>query len=127
MVTEKWVGPVTTGIEAAISASFQTDQVIRPVMTQNEIRRRFNLCVRGFCIMRRDLKWAVPRIIDELPVFLRCHLDGMKWEPDEDHDSWMGNTVARMEADGPDLAPPTPDVLGAFEASDLDPEDQADG
>ena len=122
MVTEGWTGRVTTGIQAAISASFKTDQVIRPVLTQNETRRRFRICVSGFCIMRRDLGWAVPRIIEELPVYLRCQLDGMDWSPDEDRDSWLSTDTEPMKLDGADQAPEIGDVAGAFEASDLDPD-----
>ena len=91
MVTDGWAARVTTGIQAAISASFKTDQVIRPVLTQDEIRRRFRICTEGFCIMRRDLDWAVPRIVDELPVYLRCKLDGMDWAPNEDRGSWASD------------------------------------
>ena len=120
MVTEGWTGRVTDGIQAAISASFQTDQVIRSVMTRNAIRRRFRICTEGFCIMRRDLGWAVPRIIDELPVYLRSKLDGMDWTPDEGREAWLGSERVAMEVDGGDEAPATPEILGGVEASDSD-------
>lgn len=120
MVTEKWLGPVTIGIEAAISASFQTDQVIRPVLTKDEVRRRFKLCVEGFCIMRKDLGWAVPRIVDELPVYLRKKLDHMDWEPDTDHKSWMGEERVAMQLDGEDIAPETPELEGCGDLADYD-------
>lgn len=89
MVTEGWTDRVMMGIQAAISASFKTDQVIRSVMTHNEVKARFEICTEGFCIMRKDLKWSVPRIIDELPVYLRCKLDRIDWTPDEERAAWI--------------------------------------
>lgn len=121
MVTEGWTSRVTQGIQAAISASFKTDQVLRPVMTQNEIRARFKICTDGFCMMRRDLGWAVPRIIDELPVYLRCKLDRMDWTPEEDRNAWLAGPGKAMELDGEDMAPDLQDVSGGFEASEDDP------
>lgn len=117
MVTEGWIGRVTDGIQAAIAASFQTDIVLRPSRsrTKNEVRRRFNICVRGFNIMRRDLGWAVPRIIDEMPVYLRCKLDGAPWAPDEVHDSWVAKETVQMVVDGGDIAPDVDEVHGAQE------------
>lgn len=81
MVTEGWIGRVVNGIHAAIVKSYNTDAITRPVLTKSEIRHRFGICVEGFCIMRRDLQWAVPRIVDELPNYLRKKLDGEHWEP----------------------------------------------
>lgn len=89
MVTEGWTNRVIMGIQAAISASFKTDQVLRPVMTKSEVKARFEICTEGFCIMRKDLKWSVPKIIDELPAYLRCKLDRIDWTPDEDRATWI--------------------------------------
>ena len=82
MVTEGWVGRVTAAIAETIRTSFAEDQVLRPVLTRDEVRRRFRLCVEGFTTMRRDLGWAVPRILDNLPTYLRHRLDGTPWDPD---------------------------------------------
>lgn len=118
MVTEGWAPRVVKGIEAAIAKSFAEDRlIIGPVTTQHEIRRRFQFCMDGFRMMRRDLGWAVPRIIDALPGYLRAKLDGGNWEPPpESRKSWIeeGNVRAAV-LDGPDLAPEVPDVVGGIE------------
>jgi hypothetical protein len=114
MATEGWTGRVTAGILAAISASYQTDQVIRPVNTRNETERRFRICVEGFAAMRRDLHWAIPRILDELPVYLRCRLDRMDWRPDEDRSAWIGENPepGELTEDGSDIGNPATEIQG---------------
>lgn len=100
MVTAGWIPRVVKGIEAAIARSFATDTVLRPVLTRDEAKRRFEICARGFVTMRRDLHWAVPRIIDELPRYLRANLDGDDWEP-ADHGGWnAGAETKAMVATG---------------------------
>lgn len=90
LVTQDWVGKVTSGIQVAIAMSFETDQVLRPVQTENEIAHRFEICIRWFVILRRDLGWTVPKIIDKLPTILRTELDGGKFEPEDERSSWLG-------------------------------------
>jgi len=105
LVTEKWIGRVTAAIIGAIAHSFATDLVLRPVKTQAEIRRRFRICVECFCILRRDLHWAVPHILDELPIALRKRLDGDDWDPKEPGRAWRADDGAEMIVDhGEDLA-----------------------
>ena len=126
MATEGWTGRVVVAIEHAIRTSFESDQVIRPVMTRNEIDRRFRICVKGFAIMRRDLGWAIPRILDEIPRFLRCELDGMTWRPDEDHAGWLAQDGERMTTEGEDMSPASASPLAGV---DLEPdtEDPSEG
>lgn len=115
LVTQGWISRVIVGIQAAISASFRTDNVLRPsrVRTKAEVERRFKICVEGFLIMRKDLHWAVPRILDELPIYLRCKLDGADWTPDEVRDAWTGQgKVPILEAFGDDLGEDTPELDG---------------
>lgn len=118
VATEGWIGRVTVGIQAAISASFRTDDVLRPhmVQTRSEVERRFKYCIEGFMIMRKDLHWAIPRILDELPLYLRCRLDGGDWKPNEVRGAWAAKErvpASELEPDGPDLSDPTPlDVEG---------------
>jgi hypothetical protein len=115
MVTEGWVPRVVKGIEDAIAKSFAEDRlIIGPVTTQHEIKRRFNFCIEGFKIMRRDLGWAVPRIVDALPGYLRAKLDGTGWNPPpEERQSWVKDGAERAAViDGPDMAPEVPDVAG---------------
>lgn len=107
MVTEGWAGRVTVAFERTIQKSFDEDLVLRPVMTQNEIRRRFRFCVEGFVHMRRDLGWAVPRILDLLPAYLRHRLDGTPWDPETGKESWIAQDRAvgalEIDAEGSDL------------------------
>lgn len=91
LATSKWLGKTTVAIQAAIEQSFRTDVVLRPVMTQAEIKARFEICRRVFVILRRDCGWSIPRILDELPSALRIHLDGGSWNPKpaaESRSSW---------------------------------------
>jgi hypothetical protein len=90
LVEDKWIGKVTIGILDAIAASFQTDNVIRPVQTRDEISRRFKICIKWFNVLRRDLHWSVPRILDGLPEALRSELDGTPFQPTEDRQGWVG-------------------------------------
>lgn len=119
MVTQKWMGRTVTAMTEAIDLSFLTDDVIRPVHTQNEIERRFKICIKWFVIMRRDLKWAVPRILDALPLALRVELDGGRYDPDEAHQAWLAAGEAlELLPDGPDMAPVASPV-DAIETKDL--------
>jgi hypothetical protein len=73
------------GIEHAIERSFQSDGAR---MTQAEVRRRFDICERVFRQLRGDLGWGLQRVLDHLPGYLRCELDGAPWEPDR-RTLWM--------------------------------------
>ena len=73
------------GIEQAVTGSFETDGAR---MTDAEIRRRFAICERLFRQLRGDLGWGLVRVIDHLPHYLRCELDGQAWEPDR-RTLWM--------------------------------------
>jgi len=76
---------LTLGIEHAVSHSFATDHAR---MTGAEVRRRFGICERLFRELRGDLGWGLVRVLDHLPEYLRCELDGMPWEPDR-RTCWM--------------------------------------
>jgi nitric oxide synthase oxygenase domain/subunit len=67
------------GIEHAVTRSFEADGAR---MTDAEIRRRFSICEQLFRQLRGDLSWGLIRVIDHLPHYLRCELDGQAWEPD---------------------------------------------
>jgi len=79
------LGRVTLGIEHAVSQSFEAD---RARMTGAEVRRRFGICERLFRQLRGDLGWGLVRVLDHLPEYLRCELDGTPWEPDS-RTCWM--------------------------------------
>jgi hypothetical protein len=70
---------VARGLQKTILTSFDKDNTR---MTRAEVKRRFKICERIFCELRMDLGWSVQRILDHLPNYLRCELDGKSWEPD---------------------------------------------
>ncbi len=61
-----------------IAASFATHPTAR---THREVKRRFDVCLKILGVLRKDLGWTLERITDNLPVYLRCELDGVAWEP----------------------------------------------
>jgi hypothetical protein len=73
------------GIEQAVMRSFEADGTR---MTTTEVRRRFGICERLFRQLRGDLRWGLYRVLDHLPHYLRCELDGQAWEPDR-RTIWM--------------------------------------
>jgi hypothetical protein len=79
LLAQDQIGHVVLGIENAVAQSFLQDRA-RP--TGDEIRRRFGLCARLVKQLRGDLGWAIPRVIDHLPGYLRCELDGTPWTPE---------------------------------------------
>lgn len=50
-------------------------------LTEAEIKRRFEVALRIFLLLRREQKWSMPRIEGHLPRYLRAELLGEKWEP----------------------------------------------
>ena len=73
LVSEDQVARVTIAIERAIAESFAGDG---GRMTGAEVRRRFALCERLVRQLRGDLGWGLQRVLDHLPRYLRCELDG---------------------------------------------------
>jgi hypothetical protein len=118
LATEEWHGRTVFAIIEAIDQSFENDQVIRPVRTQSEIERRFEICIRWFVELRRELHWSIPRILDALPMALRSALDGIPFNPDEERAAWHGAIGPELEVDGEDLVGEVPNVVGAIEAED---------
>jgi hypothetical protein len=79
LVAADQVARVTLVIERVIADSFRADGA-RP--TGHEMRRRFAICERLVRHLRGDLGWGLSRVLDHLPAYLRCELDGAPWEPD---------------------------------------------
>ena len=84
-VAEDQVVAVAHAIEAAVAKSFEAD---RSRATGDEIRRRFALCEHVIRQLRADLGWGLQRVLDHLPHYLRCEVDGQPWEPDK-RTIWM--------------------------------------
>ncbi len=85
LVEKDQVGRAMLTIERAVSRSFEEDD---GRMTGDEICRRFHICERLIRRLRGDLGWGLHRVLDHLPHYLRCELDGEPWEPDQ-RTIWM--------------------------------------
>lgn len=87
MVSEdpKSIGKLVRGIERAVQRSYDQDLVRdgsgRVIATQDEIKRRANLCIDMAKQLRHDAQWSVDRIADALPRMLRRRLDGQDFDP----------------------------------------------
>lgn len=79
LVSQDQIGPTVLAIERAVAQSFAEDG---SRMTQSEIRRRFGVCERLLRHLRGDLGWAMQRVLDHLPRYLRCELDAVPWKPE---------------------------------------------
>lgn len=79
LVTADQVAHATLAIERVIADSFAADGARA---TGAEVRRRFAICERLLRQLRGDLGWGLQRVLDRLPEYLRCELDGVRWEPD---------------------------------------------
>ena len=80
LVNEQQIGRVADGFYRAIALSFGAGDWKRA--TRSEVKRRFDICDRIFSQLRGDLGWGIERILDNLPEYLRCELDGISWTPD---------------------------------------------
>lgn len=80
LIDSKQVGAVTLAFTKTIEASFITHPM--RVMTQSEVKRRFNICASIFCELRGNLKWGVQRAVDRVPEYLGKVLNGESWKPD---------------------------------------------
>ena len=85
LVEQGQVERAVLGLERVVTQSFEADGAR---MTAVEVRRRFGICERLFRQLRGDLGWGLARVLDHLPHYLRCELDGQAWEPDR-RTCWM--------------------------------------
>lgn len=79
LISKDQVARMTLAIERTIEDSFRVD---RSRVTADEVRRRFGICERLVRHLRGDLGWGLQRVLDHLPQYLRCELDGVPWQPD---------------------------------------------
>lgn len=77
--TKENVGTLVLAIESSIAASFALDGA---TMTGDEVKRRFNICLEIFKVLRGDMKWGMSRIVDHIPKYLLQELNGTTWTPD---------------------------------------------
>lgn len=80
---------VFNAIFGIVAQSFRNDAArngaehAQRVQTEAEMKRRADICGRWFRVMRGDLHWSKPRILDELPRALQAELDGGTYTPPE--------------------------------------------
>lgn len=89
LIEQDQVGRVTNAFTEMIAASMAVDNA---PTTAHEIKRRFGICLRVFRELRGDLKWSIAKILDHLPYYLRCELDGGKYNPNDEtrgRKSWV--------------------------------------
>lgn len=79
------IARLVKGIEAAVQRSYDTDLIRdgagKVITTQDEVKRRANLCIDMAKQLRHEAKWSVFRIVDALPKMLRRRLDGQDFDP----------------------------------------------
>jgi len=108
LVVDGDVGRVTNAIAEHVASSMVAD---RSPETRAEIKRRFDMCVAIFCELRSDLKWPVARILDMMPIYLRCKLDGAPYNPERDAEraTWGAEIADPLHRDqGLRIDVPTP-------------------
>lgn len=109
LVAREQIGRVTNSLTETIGASFAADG---STMTGREVKRRFDICLRIFCELRADLKWSIPHILDRMPRYLRCELDGGKYNPQAERaGAWGEEADPLAAAHLAALAPPAQDAL----------------
>lgn len=73
------IGTVTTGIQKAVERSLASHPMRH--LTRAEVKRRFDLCVKWFKVMRMDHKFSIDRAVSQLGTALRAELDGKPFNP----------------------------------------------
>jgi hypothetical protein len=84
--TRENLAKAVRAFERVIAASFDRDSMHK--ITRDEVKRRFDLCVKIFTILVGDCKWGVERALGRLGEYLRMELSGTAWEPDK-RTFWM--------------------------------------
>ncbi len=73
------LGALTKGVTLAVHKSFEQQSMKNP--TRDEIKRRFDICLKWAKVFRGDLKWGIQRIVDEFDNVLVKELTGATYEP----------------------------------------------
>lgn len=107
----KWYGNVMRSIGTAVTRSFQEDlkaQQNALIITPNgsttafsklEAARRIEICMGGALIMRKDLGFSCPQIIDHIHGYLRSILDKGEWVEPKVTDKWAAESRGDFEID----------------------------
>ena len=73
--------PFLRFLHRTVMSSFGQDTILVPTVTGAEYRRRAQICIDWFRILRLDYKWSLERTRDHLALALRKTLDGHDWDP----------------------------------------------
>lgn len=79
---------ITLRVHQVIADSFAAD---KSRVTASEAKRRFQVVESLIRDLRAEYGWAFERILDAMPIALRCRLDGAPWAPDLRRNSWAGS------------------------------------
>ena len=93
MSLTKYRAQLAAGFQRVIAQSFEHD---RSRVTGAETRRRFEICASLFARLAMDTGWSNGRVIDHLPYYLRCELDGKPWKPPK-IGLWSPEALARNQ------------------------------
>lgn len=77
---------VVNSITDAVAVSYVSHPMRK--QTDREDRRRTQICLRLFRLMRGDVRWPVRRCVDTMAEALQVELSGKKWTPDP-RSSWF--------------------------------------
>ncbi len=56
-----------------------------------DTKLRVNLCVQWVREHLNDMRWSLPRALDEMHRRLDCHIEGIPWSPSIDTSTWAGS------------------------------------
>ena len=104
MFEPQTISTLQDGIVRAVALSYAKEGGRR---TDAEDRDRARKCIDLIRIMRGDMHWSVPRIVDELPEALRTRVRGEHWEPSKTK-AWAGDN-AKLIVDPTSLKHALPD------------------
>lgn len=81
-------------ISKTVLGSFDHDLIIRPQITQAEIRERTLKSYDLFIMMRTELHYSTQKALDVLPTALRAELDGTPWKPSKPDRGWAAGRIS---------------------------------
>jgi hypothetical protein len=80
---------IAGAIRVHVLASLQSHPMRQ--VTQAEIKRRADICLRWYENLRGDLGWPVDRVLSAIGSALVAELDGRTYEPDTQAVMWKPN------------------------------------
>ena len=83
-----FLGRLTIAVTEAVAKSFEEQAMRNP--TRDEVKRRFEICMKHAVDLRGERQWSLDRICDSFAVILRTELLGSRWEaPSIERAAWM--------------------------------------